>query len=149
MTEANSTPRLTVELVPSTSHFQNLRSLLSQSDWNRLRRQTYRKAGYRCEICGGRGPRHPVECHEIWDYDDARFIQTLTGLIALCPACHQVKHIGLAAIRGKLPQAVGHLARVNDWDADTCQWYIQRAFNEHRRRSQFAWTLDVSILSRL
>ena len=39
--------------------------------------------------------------HEVWDYDDARRVQRLVRLIALCPACHEVKHLGLAAKRGR------------------------------------------------
>jgi hypothetical protein len=57
--------------------------------------------GSRCEICGGRGPEHPVECHERWRYNDLIRTQTLVRMIALCPACHQVKHVGLANVRGK------------------------------------------------
>lgn len=62
--------KLSVELVPSTSWFKNLRSMLAPEEWDRLRRKTYREADYRCEICDGQGPDHPVECHEIWHYDD-------------------------------------------------------------------------------
>ena len=34
--------------------------------------------------------------HEIWHYDDENFVQTLIGLIALCPSCHKSKHYGRA-----------------------------------------------------
>ena len=33
---------------------------VSRSVWDKLRKQTYRKANYRCEICGGKGPKWPV-----------------------------------------------------------------------------------------
>ena len=87
---------LTIELVPSTCWFSNVRDHVSKSIWDKLRKATYRQSNYRCEICGDRGSKHPVECHEIWHYDDDKYIQTLTGLTALCPDCHRVKHIGLA-----------------------------------------------------
>jgi 5-methylcytosine-specific restriction endonuclease McrA len=77
-----------------------------------LRKRTYRQANYRCQVCGGRGSKHPVECHEIWHYDDENKIQKLMGLIALCPSCHQVKHIGLAQIQGKGEEANRHLALI-------------------------------------
>jgi hypothetical protein len=114
--------RLTVELVPKTSWYNNVRALVDELGWDRIRRQVYRQAEYRCEICGGRGPEHPVECHEVWRYDDRTRTQMLVRMIALCPACHQVKHIGLANVKGKGAQARGHLARVNGWtlaQADT------------------------------
>jgi len=94
-------PRLTIELVPRTCWFDNVRSAVSSTDWKRLRQQTARTAGWKCQICGGKGPRWPVECHEIWHYDDDRQCQTLTGLIALCPSCHEVKHMGFSGLRGK------------------------------------------------
>ena len=58
----NTSPRLTIELVPSTCWFSNVRSNISKQDWDRLRKETYKKANYRCEICGGVGRNHPVEC---------------------------------------------------------------------------------------
>lgn len=142
-------PRLTVELVPSTSHFRNLRSLLSPAEWGKVRRKIYRRAGFRCQVCGGRGPAHPVECHEEWHYNEDTQVQSLAALVALCPACHQAKHAGLAATRGRLPQVVGHLARVNDWTPDEAGQHLQAAFTEYRRRSQLAWVLDVSVLDEI
>lgn len=146
MIKTGKPPKLTIELVPNTSHFVNLRSLLTQGEWDRIRRKAYRAANYCCQVCGGKGPRHPVECHEIWHYDEDRLIQKLTGLIALCPACHEVKHIGLAATRGRLPHAMLHFCRVNDWSPEDAGIYIQRAFDEYRRRSNFSWSLDTSFI---
>ena len=57
--------RLTVELVPSTCWYTNVRSHVPKAVWDRLRRQVAAEAGDRCEICGGRGRRWPVECHEV------------------------------------------------------------------------------------
>jgi hypothetical protein len=74
----------------------NVRSNVPKAVWDRLRRQVAADVGQRCEICGGRGWRWPVECHERWDYDDDRKIQRLERLVALCPACHEAKHAGLA-----------------------------------------------------
>jgi hypothetical protein len=49
--------------------------------WDRLRHQVTAEAGNRCEICGGRGRRWPVECHEVWHYDDTTKIQRLERLV--------------------------------------------------------------------
>src|SRR5207302_1396445 len=81
--------RLTVELVPSSCWYTNVRSHVPKTVWDRLRRQVAAEAGNRCEICGGRGRRWPVECHEVWEYDDDEKIQRLQRLVALCPACHE------------------------------------------------------------
>lgn len=139
-------PRLTIELVPRTCWFDNVRSAVSSSDWKRLRQQTARSAGWKCQICGGKGPRWPVECHEIWHYDDDRQYQTLTGLIALCPSCHEVKHMGFSGLRGKKDEAVAHLALVNGWSLQGAFDYVDEAFEVWRERSHHAWQLDITWL---
>lgn len=139
-------PLLTVELVPSTCWYTNVRSNVSKSDWDKLRRLTYKQANYHCEVCQGRGTNHPVECHEIWDYDDQHHIQKLVRLIALCPACHEVKHIGFANTRGRGEIALQHLAKVNGWSLDQAQVYVDQCFQIWQERSQYEWTLDISYL---
>ena len=110
--------RLTIELVPQTCWFSNVRLEVGTAEWDRLRKLASDAAEDRCEVCGGRGPRWPVECHEIWEYDDEQHTQTLLGLTALCPACHEVKHIGLANIKGQGNIAARHLAKAKQVSVD-------------------------------
>ncbi len=135
---------LTIELVPSTVWYKNLRSELTKAQWDHLRKNSYRAAGYVCEVCGGKGPKWPVECHEIWEFNDEEFTQTLKGLISLCPSCHEVKHIGLAGKRGRGENARSHLAQVNGWTEAHAQEYIEGAFSIWAERSLNEWTLDIS-----
>lgn len=137
------TPRLTIELVPASSWFDNVRSRVTKEKWDALRRLAYKAAGYRCEICGGRGEQWPVECHERWLYDDGALIQRLDGLIALCPSCHEVKHFGLAMKQGRFAFAQAHLENVNGWDRHTSNVYIMRAFEQWETRSKHDWRLDL------
>jgi len=139
---------LLVELVPQSSWGSNLRSELPRKDWDRLRRAQYAKAGNLCEVCGGKGRRHPVECHEIWSYDDKNHVQTLDGLIALCPGCHEVKHLGLAGARGRTPEALRHLAKVNGWTHEQALHHAAEAFVLWDQRSRHPWTLDLTWLDR-
>jgi 5-methylcytosine-specific restriction endonuclease McrA len=140
---------LTIELVPKTSWYKNVRSNVSKEVWEKLKQVTFSKAGYRCEICGGRGKKWPVECHEIFAYDDEQRIQKLIRLMALCPACHEVKHIGLAGIRGKGVATRAHLAKVNNWSAADAELYIEGCFEIWHRRSCHQWKLDLSYLEQL
>jgi hypothetical protein len=135
--------RLTVELVPKTSWYHNVRALVDEMTWDRIRRQVYRQADYRCEVCGSRGPDHPVECHEVWRYDDRTRVQALVRMIALCPACHHVKHLGLANVKGRGAQARAHLARVNGWTLAQADAYIAEAFRVWAQRSHGPWALDL------
>ena len=139
--------KLTIELVPKTQWFTNVRSQVSKEDWDYLRRESYKSAGYRCEICGGVGDSHPVECHEIWNYDDNDLIQKLEGLISLCPSCHEVKHIGLTQLRGKYEQARKHMSFVNRWGDERCEYYVDLCFIEWKFRSRFEWDLDLTWLT--
>ena len=96
----NKPPRLTVELVPRSQWGANLATSLHGARWNALREVTLRRPGYRCEVCGGAGS---LEAHEEWDYENPTGIQRLVRLVALCAACHEVKHIGRAGVRGRGP----------------------------------------------
>lgn len=117
--------------------------------WDDLRRQTYRQARHLCQICGGRGERWPVECHEIWDYNDQGRVQKLIGLIALCPSCHEVKHIGLAGVKGRGEIAKAHLARVNRWTPEQADEYLESVWEIWAKRSRHHWKLDLTFLEQL
>jgi 5-methylcytosine-specific restriction endonuclease McrA len=138
--------KLTIELVPETCWFTNVRSEVSKKDWDYLRNYTYEKAKFRCEICKGKGKKHPVECHEIWSYDDKNKIQKLEKLVALCPKCHQVKHPGLSEKRGLLNDVIEQLMNVNRISKNEAENLIKDAFIQFNNRSRFQWKLDISYL---
>lgn len=138
--------KLTVELVPKTCFCSNVRDHVSKATWDKLRHQIYREANNVCEICGEVGPRWPVECHEIWNYEDNHHIQKLIGLMALCPACHEVKHIGLAHVRGRGEVAKAHLAKVNGWTPEKTGRYLSKVKKVWLERSEQQWTLDLTFL---
>jgi len=144
-------PRLTLDVVPATCHYSNLRTELPRQSWNRLRAKAYFRARYRCEVCGGRGPEHPVEAHEQWAYeipDDHSQMPTqrLTGIIALCPDCHEVKHYGLAQVRGREAEALAYLCRVNGYTDIQAEEAIYLEAMVYRARSTLLWRLDVSLI---
>lgn len=138
--------KLEIELVPETCWFSNVRSEVTPAQWDLLRKQVYAEAWHTCEICEGVGSQHPVECHEIWEYDDKKLIQKLVGMIALCPNCHMVKHIGMSSMLGKGEQAIAHFMKVNEMTRKQTDQYMLRAFKQWERRSKKKWTLDISIL---
>lgn len=132
-----------IDLVPSSAWFSNLRSELTAAEWDVVRRVAYQAAGYVCEVCGDRGPKHPVECHERWEYNEATRVQTLVGTIALCPACHEVTHFGLAQVRGRCAEAKRHLMAVSGWTTEQADVHIAQAFALWARRSAVRWKLDA------
>ncbi len=133
--------KLSVELVPKTCWFSNVRALVSREVWDRLRKETYRKAGYVCEVCGAKGR---LECHEVWEYDDKNKLQILRDLVALCPSCHEVKHFGLATARGRDKTARRHLAKINGWTDQEVDDYLAEVWQVWHERSAHDWKLVVA-----
>lgn len=147
----NSKPKLTIELVPKTCHFSNVRTCLSTTNWDKIRKISYENANNKCEICGdtgkNQGHKHNVECHEIWNYDEETLTQKLIGLISLCPKCHMVKHIGRSIAIGGENICYRQLAKVNKWTQTQIQNHIVESFDRHKTLSKHQWKLDISILS--
>ncbi len=141
--------KLSIELVPKSCWYTNVRTNVDKEEWDRLRKACYAKADYKCKICGGKGKKWPVECHEIWEYDDIVKTQTLKGLIALCPLCHQVKHYGYSEHKGKEKKTKKHLMKVNEWTLPQANAYIENVFMLYASRSKVNWILDTSILNTL
>lgn len=142
---------LTVELIPSTCHYSNVRTTVKPSEWDKLRKMAYTAADNKCGICGElgkeQGHKHDLECHEIWHYDDETHVQKLTGLIALCPNCHLTKHIGRAMAMRRAFICHKHMAKVNKWTQVKILEHIAACFEVHKERSKHKWTLDLSILN--
>jgi len=141
----NNNLKLCIELVPKTAWYSNLRGKMEQGDWDNVRRNTYKLYNYKCGICGNKGQLH---CHEIWEYDDERNVQTLKGFIALCAMCHHVKHIGLAGIlakRGELDfnKVVEHFMKVNKCSKDVFDTHYQRAAELWEKRSSYKWEINL------
>lgn len=142
-------PYLVSQLVPEPLWGVNLRSLLPRSQWDALRRTVYAHAGHRCRVCGGTGPQWPVECNEQWAYESGGAgcgVQKLLRLVALCPDCHTVKHLGKANVDGRYEAAVLHLAHVNRWTIDEARQHAEAAFETWLKRSHMSWKLDLSLL---
>lgn len=143
--EGKSELKLKIELVPQTSWYSNLRSNISDSDWDKLRKQVYAQYQNVCGICGNQGR---LNCHEIWEYDDKKRTQKLKGFIALCDMCHHVKHIGYAGIlarEGKLDfdKVIDHFMKVNNCDKVTFKKHYDEAFAQWNERSTHKWKVDL------
>jgi hypothetical protein len=82
--------RLEFEFIPAPCRDRNRHALLPRSEWDASRRQVYASTGYRCAACGA--SRVPLQANEQWEYDDARRVQRLVGIICLCERCHAVAH---------------------------------------------------------
>ena len=140
-------------MVPKTSWYNNLRKLLSVSEWDKLRRTSYEEAAHFCSICGdtgiNQGYNHRLECHETWKYQNIiggsinkTYIQTLDSINALCPMCHLAKHMGFDSVNNKQQEATLHYAKINKITINEAYEDIESAFKEWDLRSLFKWKLD-------
>ena len=145
-------------LVPKTIWGSNLRTRLPKKDWDILRHETYpiNAIGktYLCEWCNSSGllqqRKHPVECHEWWDYDDTEHIQKLEGLLCLCPLCHAECHYGRSKAvfsRTQLRVLHSHIKYLHCMDDEKLQEGIAHEFELWHKRSQHKWEQDLSWLA--
>jgi len=137
---------LYVDLIPLSSWFVNIRSEVKVSEWNKIRKEIYKRDNNSCIICGGKGSKHPVEAHERWEYNKDTKIQKLIGIESLCPSCHEVTHIGLASIRGRMEIAVEHLKMVNKWSSEEANKHIEQKAEEWEKRSKIDWKVNLSYM---
>lgn len=134
--------KLPLNLIPATSWWKNVRSKISKSQWDLIRRKVYRQANYTCEICGIKNVR--LDCNEVWNYQGNK--QTLVRLEAVCRMCHLTQHMGYASLIGKQQEAFNHLIKLNNWTGEQGKNYVQSKWKEWEKRSLINWDIDISIL---
>ena len=145
--------KLFIDMIPFAAWGINLRSdlFILESEWDRLRRETYSRANNRCEVCWSKGPSHPVECHEQWHFDEDTRVQSLRGLVALCPMCHAATHFGFSSNHNPLVDEAllrYHLAVTNKWTLEKVDQHLSEALDICKRRNTVVWALDLSLLER-
>ena|ERR1035437_82784 len=138
--------KLTIDLIPKTSFYNNVRSILSRNAWDKTRVGILFNTHNICEICGGKSLNRKLDCHEVWSFNDITHVQKLEKIIALCEKCHEVKHIGLAQVKGNFDRAKKHFMKINNITDILADRLINEVFNIWAARSQHDWQIDISIL---
>lgn len=141
---------LFVDMVPRSCWFTNVRSCVSQQDWERLRRMVTGRADHRCEVCGAgvdQAAGRRLDVHERWAYDDHTSVQSLRRLICLCEDCHLTTHLGYANVTARADQALSHLRAVTGMSTDEVAAHVSAASELWSTRSARVWTLDLSMLT--
>lgn len=142
------------DLIPMTSFGASLANLLTKTSWDRLRHPLIEANNNVCEVCGQRFPS--LDVHEIWDYefppeDEWAQRETVTvfgrqilvGLVAICKACHECFHPGLANVNGRLQDVLERIARINNWTVDEARHYDLTVARRGRLSSEINWLLDI------
>ena len=148
LVKRNAGLKLPLELIPDPQAHKSLHHHLSPDGWDKIRFRVYRRRRNNCEICGGRGGRHPVECHEIWSYDINTLVQKLEGCQPLCPKCHRVKHIGIPNSRKPFRECFKRFKQINKLHIQTARNIVVAIRKQWIIRSAYKWTLDISHISK-
>ena len=136
-------------MVPKSAWNVNLRSVLSSSQWDKVRRKSYELANGKCDICNSKQKR--LSCHEVWEYDDTTGVQYLVSLEALCNRCHMCKHIGFSFTKHfegsfDMMPILEHFMKVNRIERDEFNVYLLEELDIWAERSKKVWTLDIGYL---
>ena len=137
--------KLVIDLVPQTCWYKSLYKQMRRSQWDQLRKKVYAAQEHRCAVCGAGGK---LNCHELWEYDEDRRVQRLTGFRAVCSMCHHVTHFGRArmlAAQGQLDLEVliEHFMKVNGVSRADFESHEEEAFRIWRERSKHEWRTDL------
>ncbi|MBR2442209.1 MAG: HNH endonuclease [Clostridia bacterium] len=136
--------KLTFELVPEECWGYSLYRKLSPADWDKVRKDAYKRAGYKCRICGAKGR---LEAHEQWSYDEKNALQKLEDVLALCHACHEVKHIARTQMTGRGMDAMEHFMKVNGCSQAEFHEALQKANEGYLKRNKVeGWVTDITWL---
>jgi 5-methylcytosine-specific restriction endonuclease McrA len=139
--------KLSIEMIPKTCWFKNLRKSLKQSDWDKIRKEVYAKENMNCHICKAKFSR--LEAHEVWEFDEKNHIQKLVNIIGVCSDCHNVIHFGLSQIQGRAEKAIDQFMKVNKCDIFEFDKHAKKAKSDYDRRSKINdWKLDVSLIEK-
>lgn len=136
---------LSIELIPKTAWYQNVRSTVPRDVWLEIR--VLHLKG-QCQYCG---TKHSLNLHEVWKWDDVRHVQSLAGFETVCFLCHNIKHLGLGGIlveQGVISrqELVKQYCWVNDCSAKNFEHDAMEAMRVWEERSKFVWILDMSYL---
>ena len=138
---------LKIELVPDGCWYSNLRTLLSEKQWEFLKEDAKCRAGGKCSVCGKKTT--VLDAHERWSYDENKGVQKLEDIVAVCKDCHSVIHIGRTYLKGDAEKAENHYMKVNGATYSEFRAAMKEANEEHIRRNKVSeWKLDLSYLKR-
>lgn len=142
--------KLDFEFIPEESWKFNLRHILSLEAWDIVRRDAYKRAGYKCRICGRGNCR--LEAHEKWSFDTEKKIQKLEDVLALCHDCHATIHYQRTALCDGAEgarRAEEHFMSVNKCSESEFHEALTRAAVRHAELNAIEdWRLDLSFLKR-
>jgi len=136
--------RLAIQPLPNSTWGISLAHKLPKEEWDYIRRECYKNAGYRCEICYS--STYGLNAHELWKFDDKKLIQQFVGLECCCTYCHDIHHFGRSSLVYNLPQIeelVRHWCKVNRLTFRDFRRHRDEVFAISARRAGKVYTVMI------
>lgn len=143
---------LAISLVPDPLWETNLRKILPDSRWRRLRGRVLSRCRLQCSICGVSLNDGGAHAHEVWRYETRTRsgLARLEGISLLCRMCHAVEHFGRIEAKfqeGTIDQedrdrVIEHFCRINETTADEFERHFSHARDEWFKLSKLKWHVD-------
>jgi hypothetical protein len=121
----------------------SLANKLPSDEWDLIRRECYKIAGYRCEICHASGE---MNAHEKWIFDDKKLLQIFNGVECCCTMCHDTHHFGRSLIvydSPRIERIIRHWCRVNKLMFADFQRHRAEVFAIYAQRANKQYTVMV------
>ena len=137
-----NTLKLIPVLVPKPLWGINAHDLLAWETWQRIRRDTFARDNHLCVICE---QQLPLECHEVFSYNDNAGIAVLEKLESRCAECHACNHLGRLRKRSpdKFQHALVRIGRLNKMRPAEVILLVKNAFRVHSTQTR-PWDLKVA-----
>ncbi len=136
--------KLSINLLPKGAWNNDLSKTLPKKEWDVLRNFCYKKANYKCEICGIE--THDLDAHEVWDFDVSNETQTLKNIIAICTKCHGVIHFKNSVRLGYGQQAKEHFMKVNKCSEMEFVGHLYKSLLDYNQRNKiFRWKIIANL----
>jgi len=103
-----------------------------------------RAARRACQVYSDAASASPLNCHELWDYNDDQSTATLVGLRIQCRNCDSAVHMGRAVRLGFGNTALAQLVKVNLIGAREARMLYRSALDEWRLRNKKHWRIVVA-----
>jgi hypothetical protein len=137
-------PRLRLEpiLIPRPLWGVNAHTLVSEECWQKIRRDTFLRDQNRCVICE---QQKPLECHEIFSFDDDHGVAVLVRMESRCADCHACNHLGRLQKRNPaaFKRALKYIGTINRIAPPEVVRLAKEAFRVHKTRTR-PWDMKVA-----
>lgn len=136
--------KLKIDLLPKGAWNNDFSKTLPQKEWDKIREICYKKANYRCQICGCK--TNDLDAHEVWIFDAKKTTQTLKDIIAICTKCHGVIHFKNTVRLGYGLEAKKHFIYVNKCtEMDFAKHLSEAIINYEELNKVYRWKMIADL----